>query len=50
VQISPDGAAELVAAGSGIAGLAFLPGGDAVVATAGAVFTLPLGVEGLRLY
>ena len=50
VQISPDGAAELVASGGGIAGLAFLPGGDAVVATAGAVFTLPLGVEGLRLY
>jgi sugar lactone lactonase YvrE len=50
VQVSPEGEAELVAAGSGIAGLAFLPGGDAVVATAGAVFTLPLGVEGLRLY
>lgn len=50
VQISPDGSAELVAAGSGITGLAFLPGGDAVTATAGAVFTLPLGVEGLRLY
>ncbi len=50
IQINVEGEAELVAAGSGIAGLAFLPGGDAVVATAGAVFTLPLGVEGLRLY
>lgn len=50
VQISIDGAPELVAAGSGIAGLAFLPGGDAVVATANALFTLPLGVEGLRLF
>jgi hypothetical protein len=50
VQITPDGAAELVASGTGIAGLAFLPGGDAVVSTASAVFTLPLGVEGLRLY
>ncbi len=50
VQVSPDGTAELVAAGSGIAGLAFMPGGDAVVATAQALFTLPLGVEGLRLY
>ncbi len=50
VQISPDGKADLVAAGSGIAGLAFLPGGDAVVATSGALFTLALGVEGLRLF
>jgi sugar lactone lactonase YvrE len=50
VQVSPDGTAELVAAGSGIAGMAFVPGGDAVVATAQALFTLPLGVEGLRLF
>ena len=50
VQISLDGTAELVASGSGIAGLAFQPGGDAVVATGNALFTLPLGVEGLRLY
>ncbi len=51
VQVAPDGSADLVAAGSGIAGLAFLPGGgDAVVATSGALFTLPLGVEGLRLF
>ncbi len=50
VQISPDGTADLVAAGSGITGLAFLPGGDAVVAVGGALFTLPLGVEGLRLF
>ncbi len=50
VQVSADGTAELVAAGSGIAGLAFVPGGDAVVATAQALFTLPLGVEGLRLF
>ncbi len=50
VQIAPDGTADLVAAGSGIAGLAFIPGGDAVVATSGALFTLPLGVEGLRLF
>ncbi len=50
VQIAPDGSADLVAAGSGITGLAFVPGGDAVVATGGALFTLPLGVEGLRLF
>ena len=50
VQISPDGTAELVASGAGIAGLAFQTGGNAVVATGNALFTLPLGVEGLRLY
>ncbi len=50
VQVSLDGTAELVAAGSGIAGLAFIPNGDAVVSTATALYTLPLGVEGLRLF
>ncbi len=50
VQISPDGKAELVAAGSSITGIAFLPKGDAVVATGGALFSLPLGVEGLQLF
>jgi sugar lactone lactonase YvrE len=50
VQISPDATATLVAAGTGIVGLAFIPGGDAVVATNQALFTLPLGVEGLRLF
>ena len=50
VQVAPDGTADLMAAGAGIAGLAFMPGGDAVVATSGALFTLSLGVEGLRLF
>ena len=50
VQVSPDGTAELVAAGSGIAGLALKPDGEAVVATGNALFTLPLGVQGLRLF
>ena len=50
VQIALDGTAELVAAGSGVVGLAFLRGGDAVVATSGALLTLPLGVEGLQLF
>ncbi len=50
VQISLDGDASLVAAGSGIVGLAFMPEGDAVVATNQALFGLPLGVEGLRLF
>ena len=50
VQIGLDGKAELVASGTGIVGLAFIPGGDAVVATAAALFTLTLGVEGLQLF
>lgn len=50
VQISTDGTADLVAAGSGIAGIAFTTGGDAVVATSTALYTLPMGVEGLRLF
>ena len=50
VQIDPEGRAELVASGAGIAGLAFQPGGDVIVATGNALYTLPLGVEGLRLY
>ena len=50
VAVAPDGSADLVAAGSGIIGLAFMTGGDAVIATGNALFTLPLGVEGLRLF
>jgi sugar lactone lactonase YvrE len=50
VQISLDGEAALVASGSGIVGLAFMPAGDAIVATNQALFGLSLGVEGLRLF
>ena len=50
VQISPAGEATLVASGSGIVGLAFMPGGDAVIATNQALYGLSLGVEGLRLF
>jgi sugar lactone lactonase YvrE len=50
VRITPEGAASLVLSGSGIAGLALTPGGNAVVATADAVYHVALGVEGLRLY
>ena len=50
VQISPDGQATLVASGSGIVGLAFVPGGDAIIATNQALYSLSLGVEGLRLF
>ena len=50
VQIGLDGEATLVASGSGIVGLAFMPAGDAVVATNQALYGLSLGVEGLRLF
>jgi sugar lactone lactonase YvrE len=48
VRISPDGShAELVVAGMNVVGLAFGPGGEMVVATNEAVYSLPLGIEGL---
>ena len=50
VQITQDGEATLVASGSGIVGLAFMPAGDAVIATNQALYGLSLGVEGLRLF
>jgi sugar lactone lactonase YvrE len=48
VRISQAGEASLAIAGSGIAGLAFVPGGNAVVATANNVYDVALGVEGWR--
>jgi sugar lactone lactonase YvrE len=50
VSISPAGEATLVLAGSGIVGLAFAPGGDAIIATNGAIYDVALGVEGARLF
>jgi len=48
VRISPDGKdAELVVAGMNIVGLAFGPESQMVVATNEAVYSLPLGIEGL---
>jgi len=48
VKISPDGGhAELVVAGMNVVGLAFGPNGEMVVATNEAVYSLPLGIEGL---
>jgi sugar lactone lactonase YvrE len=48
VKISPDGNhAELVVAGMNVIGLAFGPNGEMVVATNEAVYSLPLGIEGL---
>ena len=48
VKISADGThAELVVAGMNVVGLAFGPGGEMVVATNEAVYSLPLGIKGL---
>jgi len=48
VKISPDAShAELVVAGMNLVGLAFGPNGEMVVATNEAVYSLPLGIEGL---
>ena len=50
VRISPDGSdAQLVVAALSIVGLAFGPGGEMVVATNEAVYTLPLGIHGTLL-
>jgi len=47
VRISPDGArAEVVVAGMNLVGLAFSAGGEMIVATNEAVYSLPLGVHG----
>jgi sugar lactone lactonase YvrE len=48
VKISSNGSqAELVVAGMNVVGLAFGPNGEMVVATNEAVYSLPLGIEGL---
>jgi sugar lactone lactonase YvrE len=49
VRIAADGTAELVLGGSGIVGLALLPGHRAILATTGALFSLDWEVEGLPL-
>lgn len=48
VRISQSGEASLAVAGSGIVGLAFVPGGNAVIATATSVYDVALGIEGWR--
>lgn len=50
VRITPEKEAELVVSGSGIVGLAFIPGGGIAVATHDAVYDVALGIEGLRLF
>ncbi|MGH9680156.1 MAG: IPT/TIG domain-containing protein [Candidatus Acidiferrales bacterium] len=49
VRISPDARAELVIGGSGLVGLALLPGHRAILATTSALFSLDWDVEGLPL-
>ena len=50
VRISQSGEASLAIAGSGIVGLAFVPGGNALVATATSIYDVALGVEGWRVF
>ena len=50
VRITPQGHAEVVVAGSNLVGVAFSPLGTAVLATNNTVYSVDLGVEGLRLF
>jgi len=49
IRLAPYGRAELVIGGTGLVGLALLPGNRAILATTGALFTLDWEVEGLPL-
>jgi len=49
VRITPDARPEVVIGGSGLVGLALLPGHRAILATTGALFSLDWDVEGLPL-
>lgn len=49
VRIAQSGEASLAIAGSGIVGLAFVPGGNVLVATANSIYDVALGVEGWRV-
>ena len=49
VRITQAGEASLAIAGSGIVGLTFVPGGNALVSTATSVYDVALGVEGWRV-
>jgi sugar lactone lactonase YvrE len=49
VRIAPDGQADLVLGGSGLVGLALLPGHRAILATSNAIFSLDWDIEGLPL-
>ena len=49
VRIAQSGEVSLAVAGSGIVGFAFVPGGNALVATASTVYDVALGIEGWRI-
>jgi hypothetical protein len=49
VKITPDGDASLAVAGSGLVGLAFAPGGSAILASNNAVHHLAWDIAGLPL-
>jgi sugar lactone lactonase YvrE len=49
VRISQSGEASLAVAGSGIVGMAFVPGGNMLVATSSTVYDVALGIEGWRV-
>jgi sugar lactone lactonase YvrE len=49
VRITPDKEATLVLAGSGLIGIAFAPGGNAILTTSTAVYEVDLGVEGFHV-
>ena len=48
IRINLDKQAELVLAGSGLIGLAFAPGGTAILTTSTAVYHVDLGIEGFQ--
>jgi sugar lactone lactonase YvrE len=48
VRVTPDKKAELVLAGSGLIGIAFAPGGTAMLTTSIAVYHVELGIEGFQ--
>ncbi len=48
IRITPDKEASVVLAGSGLIGIAFAPGGTAILTTSTAVYHCDLGVEGFE--
>ena len=48
IRITPDKEASVVLAGSGLIGIAFAPGGTAILTTSNAVYHCDLGVEGFE--
>ncbi len=48
VRITPEKEASLVLAGSGLIGLAFAPGGTAILTTSNSVYHVDLGIEGFQ--